>query len=108
MKYSFPLIFILFTTVGHVQTDTSNIVVHTDKNTTIYAESYFPGGISAWNNYISNNLRYPDFAKLRGIRGYVVVSFIIDSTGIVSGVKAIKGPSELREPAVDVILKSPK
>ena len=41
----------------------------------------FPGGGSAFRDFISKNLRYPIFAKENGIQGRVRVSFIVEKDG---------------------------
>ena len=41
----------------------------------------FPGGESALSDFISKNLRYPKFAKEKGIYGPVHVSFIVEKDG---------------------------
>lgn len=41
----------------------------------------FPGGGSAFRDFISKNLRYPIFAKENGIQGRVKVSFIVEKDG---------------------------
>ena len=44
-------------------------------------EPSFPGGESALSDFISKNLRYPIFAKEKGIQGRVEVSFIVEKDG---------------------------
>jgi protein TonB len=46
----------------------------------------YPGGISAFVKYISQNLKYPDVARLIGISGKLYVSFIIERDGRVTNV----------------------
>lgn len=53
-------------------------------------------------------LRYPAQAVDNGIQGPVMVQFIVDREGVVSEVKAISGPVELREEAVRAISRSGK
>jgi len=43
----------------------------------------FPGGEQKRYNFIKKNLKYPKEAKKSGIKGTVMVSFVIDSTGII-------------------------
>ncbi|MEO3408275.1 energy transducer TonB [Mucilaginibacter sp. CAU 1740] len=49
----------------------------------------FPGGIPALINYIGNSVKYPDVARLIGINGKVVVSFVVDTTGRVTNVMPV-------------------
>jgi protein TonB len=46
----------------------------------------FPGGITAFYTYLSKNLHYPDVARLLGINGKLVVSFVVDKDGRVTDV----------------------
>ncbi|AMR31602.1 hypothetical protein A0256_09285 [Mucilaginibacter sp. PAMC 26640] len=49
----------------------------------------YPGGLGAFSNYISRTLVYPDVAKLIGINGKVLISFIIERDGKVSSVTPV-------------------
>jgi protein TonB len=73
-------------------------------------ESSYPGGIEAWRRFLIKNLsnNYPQEAADQGIKGKVVVMFIVDRDGNVSDVHAIDGPKELHELAMRVIKKSGK
>lgn len=48
----------------------------------------FPGSIG---DYISENLKYPDSARLNNIEGRVVVRFVVRTTGQVDDVKVTRG-----------------
>jgi len=52
-------------------------------------EPRYPGGMAAFNRYVTRNLHYPDAAKLMCINGKVYVSFSIDTIGRVTDVSAI-------------------
>jgi hypothetical protein len=71
-------------------------------------ESEYPGGVPAWQQFLSKNLHYPDAAVNNEIQGDVIVQFIVDVDGAVSDVKAISGPVELRVESIRVIKKSGK
>jgi hypothetical protein len=45
------------------------------------AESVFPGGAPAWNQYLIGHMRYPDRAVNNEIQGTAVVEFIVDKQG---------------------------
>ncbi|HTE00739.1 MAG TPA: TonB family protein [Mucilaginibacter sp.] len=53
-------------------------------------EPLFPGGLTAFSKFVTNNLQYPEVAKLIGLTGKVYVSFAIDKDGSVTDVKPIK------------------
>lgn len=74
----------------------------------VEVEASFPGGLNAWKNYLQTALVYPKEAINKQIKGTVVVQFIVDNGGIVSEVKAIGGPAELRNESVRLIKKSGK
>jgi protein TonB len=67
----------------------------------------FPGGDKKWSNFIQENLVYPKGAKRKKIEGDVVVKFIVEKDGSLSGIEAIEGPQELRQAAIDLLKKSP-
>lgn len=71
-------------------------------------ESFYPGGVPAWQRFLNRTFRYPQDAADIGICGTVVVEFIVDVDGAVSNVRAISGPDELRAEAERVIRKSGK
>ncbi|MCK4661782.1 MAG: energy transducer TonB [Bacteroidales bacterium] len=69
----------------------------------------FPGGDSALQKYICENLKYPETAKENGISGNVFVEFLIDKKGKVKDAKILRGvePS-LDKEALRVIKNLPK
>ena len=69
----------------------------------------FPGGISAWTEYLQKNLRYPNKAFRKGIQGVVRVQFIVDREGNISEVVALNDPGGgLAEESVRIIKNGPK
>ncbi len=55
----------------------------------------FPGGQEALFKFISKNIRYPQEAKTKRIRGRVLVQFVITNKGKVSDVEVIKSAHPL-------------
>lgn len=51
----------------------------------------FPGGVTELMKYITKNLKYSKKAQDEGIHGRVIVSFIIDCDGSISGAKIVRG-----------------
>jgi TonB family protein len=51
----------------------------------------FPGGDSALLQFIADNTKYPEAAKIKGITGKVIVRFCVNKTGGVDRVSVIKG-----------------
>jgi periplasmic protein TonB len=68
----------------------------------------FKGGDSAWRKYLERNLVYPKKAKRKKIEGTVTVQFIVGKFGEISDAKALSGPEELRQSAVNVVMRSPR
>ncbi|HZY36871.1 MAG TPA: energy transducer TonB [Mucilaginibacter sp.] len=57
--------------------------------TTIEDVPEFPGGLPAFSNFISKNLKYPEVARLIGINGRVIVSFVVERDGKVNNVTPV-------------------
>ena len=49
--------------------------------TIVEAESEFPGGQSAWMQYMNTHLKYPDRAFNYGVQGTAIVAFRVDQDG---------------------------
>ena len=50
----------------------------------------FPGGMQALMDYMKANIRYPQEAKERGIQGRVIVQFIVEEDGTLTGEQVLK------------------
>ena len=69
----------------------------------------FPGGQGALNNWLSNNIRYPEAAQQNGVSGRVVVRFVVERDGSISGATVVKGvDKDLDAEAIRVVKKMPK
>jgi periplasmic protein TonB len=71
----------------------------------------FPGGESKFQQYLGQNIHYPDSAKKYGYDGTVYVTFIVEKDGRISGAYCRKGipkAPELCDEAVRVISAMPK
>lgn len=69
----------------------------------------YPGGIEMLAKYISENIKYPEEAKEKGISGRVFVNFVIEKDGSVTNVKVMRSIGELCDnEAVRVIKAMPK
>lgn len=69
----------------------------------------FPGGISSFYKYVSENINYPSLARRLDITGRVFVRFVIEKDGKPSQVVVAKGiGGGCDEEAVRVIENSPK
>jgi TonB family protein len=70
----------------------------------------FEGGKSEkFREYIAQNLKYPEEAVENGLDGTVYISFIVETDGVVSNVKVIRGVAPvLDNEAIRVVESSPK
>jgi TonB family protein len=69
-------------------------------------EAEFPGGNSAWREYLMKKVVYPPAAVKKELQGEVLVEFVVSTSGTVSDVRATSGPQELRAEAVRAIKES--
>lgn len=66
------------------------------------------GGISAFYKHVAKHMKYPNQARRMGVEGKVYVQFVIDKSGKLTDVHAIKGiGAGCDEEAVRVIKNSP-
>lgn len=73
----------------------------------------FPGGAEALQNYLRNQIKFPEKARSDTISGIIHVSFIIESDGKITNVEAIKAfeskwENEFEKEAILVIKNMPK
>jgi TonB family protein len=69
----------------------------------------FPGGETARNRFLAENIVYPQQAVENGIQGIVYVSFIVDTKGNVTGAKVLRGiGGGCDEEALRVVKMMPK
>ena len=92
-------------------TDTTSVTTPTVNQVQVSTETLpeFPGGEIALQQWLKDNLKYPDDAKKSEIQGKVVVSFIVDRDGSIYWVKVVqKVNSALDKEAVRLIKSMPK
>ena len=64
----------------------------------------YPGGDIALLNYIAENTRYPEAAKINNIKGRVIIRFCVTAKGNVSQISVLKGVDpELNAEAMRVV-----
>jgi len=59
--------------------------------TVVEQQPEFNGGMSALNQYLSKNIRYPAAAQRANVSGRVFVSFIVNTDGSIQDVQVLKG-----------------
>ena len=68
----------------------------------------FPGGPSALYEYLAANIRYPKAAHKAGVQGRVILTFVVEKDGSISGTEVVKSVSPLLDAeAVRVINAMP-
>ncbi len=69
----------------------------------------FPGGDAELMKYLSSNIKYPQAALENNIEGRVIVQFVVDKNGSVSGVQVLRGLDRLcDQEAVRVVESMPQ
>ena len=64
----------------------------------------FKGGDTALIDYIKNNTKYPEPAKVKGIQGKVIVRFAVEADGSIDKISVLKGVDpELDKEALRVV-----
>ena len=101
------------TTPNPTPKPTPKPVVKQSTDKTIYdvAEQMpsFPGGSSAMSQFISRNISYPASARQKGVEGHVVVTFVVEPDGSLSGMKVAKSVDpDLDREALHVLMKMPR
>lgn len=69
----------------------------------------FPGGVSGLVDFLSQNVHYPDLARVNNIQGRVMVKFVVEKDGSINECKIVKSvdPS-LDKEAIRVVKSMPK
>lgn len=68
----------------------------------------FKGGLQAFYNFVGRNYRYPPEAKEAGIRGRLILGFVVEKDGSLSNIKLLKDIGGGTGPeAIKLLKKSP-
>jgi protein TonB len=77
--------------------------------TIVEQQPEYPGGMSAFYQFVTKKLKYPSQARRMGIEGKVFVQFVVDKAGNITEVVAVRGiGAGCDEEAVRVIKSSPQ
>lgn len=69
----------------------------------------FPGGSSGLFQYLSESIIYPEEAKIKGIEGRVILTFVVETDGSISNVNIVKSvDSALDAEAIRVVATMPR
>jgi protein TonB len=77
----------------------------------VFAEEMpeFPGGERALLNFLSLNIKYPSIAAETGIKGKVIVNFVVNTDGSISGAKVLRSVDQsLDMEALRVVSSMPR
>ncbi len=91
-----PLFFLLaFTCVSaqveHADSLNRSFESNNEIFTVVEEAPFFPGGESAWLEFLGDNLQYPVIARESGVQGKVWASFVVDKFGKVSNIRIERG-----------------
>jgi len=101
-------------TVHEIKTsEITDIKIKKLDNDTIYnvveVAPEFPGGMDQMAKYLSENIKYPEEAKDKGISGRVFINFVIEKDGSVTEVKVMRSVDPIVDnEAVRVVKSMPK
>lgn len=80
-----------------------------DVYTSVEKNPEFPGGEIKFNEYIKNNLKYPEYARKNDVEGRVFLTLIVEKDGSLSNIKVIRGiAAGCDEEAIRLLKNSPK
>jgi len=69
----------------------------------------FPGGVEAFGKFLGSNIRYPKDARKKEIQGLVIITFVVEKDGSLSGNKIVRSVSpDIDAEALRVLAMSPK
>lgn len=81
----------------------------TDIYTSVEQMPEFPGGIIAMRQYLGQQIKYPEAARINEIQGMVIVQFVVNTTGAIERIKVMRDiGGGCGEEAVRVVSEMPK
>lgn len=100
---------LFFVACNNINEEEKTVTIETPITDTIYTVveemPEFDGDII---KYLSENINYPDSARLNGIEGKVFISFVVEKDGSISNVEILKGTNDLLDKeAIRVIENMP-
>ena len=99
---------------AQVQTAATGITNTVPKNdpqifSAVEKEPEFPGGQEAFSEFLAQNIRYPAAMRDLGVQGKVIVTFVVEKDGSLSGARVLRSPNDgLNEEALRVLFLSQK
>ena len=74
--------------------------------TIVEQQPVYPGGMSAFYQFVQKKLKYPSQARRMGIEGKVFVQFVVDKKGNITEVVAVKGIGAGCDAEAERVIKS--
>jgi TonB family protein len=105
LEYTGGLIGVLGGVVGGVGPGVPGGVLGAILNPTPAAPTRVPESVLMSNLTSQSPPAYPDAARRAGIAGTVILEVTVDPQGKVTDVRAVSGPAELRQAAIDAVKK---
>lgn len=75
---------------GEIMVGTNNTFGHAEPYMFVDTMPEFKGGVDSLMNFITKNLKYPEWEKKNKIQGKVFVSFVIDKNGKIKDAKILR------------------
>lgn len=77
--------------------------------TVVEDQAEFPGGQDSLMKFLAANIHYPQAAKEKGIRGRVIITFIVEKDGSLSNIKVLRDIGDgCGDEAIRVVKLMPK
>jgi len=90
MKYLCALLFVCMT-ISCFATTTLPALAGNDPTPKQHIKASFIGGETAFDNYLKDQLKYPNCARLKGIEGTVSVTFYVLENGSIKYPRVVQG-----------------
>lgn len=104
VQYSVPISFTLASDEIKPKIDETGQVF-----TSVEQVPEFPDGLQAFGKFLATNIKYPKADREKGVQGRVIVTFVVEPDGTLSGTKITRGVSDgLDAEALRVLALSPK
>lgn len=77
--------------------------------TVVESPAAYPGGVNALNQYLANNIKYPQQARETGTQGKVYLTFVVERDGSITDIKILRDiGSGCGDEAIRVVKAMPK
>ena len=71
--------------------------------TVVESPAAYPGGVNALNQYLANNIKYPQQARETGTQGKVYLTFVVERDGSITDIKVQGGNSDFNQEATRTV-----